>query len=159
MPAEKNIEKIIPPQPEVTSSKSEKINRPEVNIEQTPIFAEKVRETVQPQEKKGEGGVAISSSQQSFQQRRAQEIDNILAEGLHEVFLKMDPQKQKEFKEQGEETVIKINALLDKTKVKVSKIIDLIKKWLRIIPGVNKFFLEQEAKIKADRIMRIKNKF
>ena len=36
------------------------------------------------------------------------------------------------------------------------KIIDVIKKWLSIIPGINKFFLEQEAKIKTDKIMELK---
>jgi len=33
----------------------------------------------------------------------------------------------------------------------------LIKKWLLLIPGVNKYFLEQEAKIKADEIVKMKN--
>lgn len=97
------------------------------------------------------GGQALS-----FHNQRAQEIDNILSAGLHDVFLKMNPQEQKEFKRVGEETTIKIVAMLDKGKVKISKIIELIKKWLKIIPGVNKFFLEQEAKIKADKIMRLK---
>ncbi len=97
------------------------------------------------------GGQALS-----FHNQRAQEIDNILSAGLHDVFLKMNPQEQREFKRVGEETTVKIVAMLDKGKVKISKIIDLIKKWLKIIPGVNKFFLEQEAKIKADKIMRLK---
>jgi len=159
MATEKNAEKILVPQPETIPPKPEKIVSPEIRMEQTPVSPEKMKEAAQPQERKGEGRLAVGSTQQTYQQRRAQEIDNILAEGLHEVFLKMDPQKQKEFKEKGEETVMKINKLLDKTKVKISQIIDLIKKWLHVIPGVNKFFLEQEAKIKADRIMRIKNKF
>lgn len=94
----------------------------------------------------------------SFHQRRAQEIDKILADGLHDTFLSLNPQKQLEFKRVGDETVIKINQLLDKSKVKVDKIIDLIKKWLKIIPGINHFFLEQEAKIKADKIINIKDK-
>jgi len=160
MPTEKNIEKVqLNKKIETASVQPEKIASPELKVEQVLPTVEKNKETTQPPEKKGEGGIAIGSKMQNFQQKRAQEIDNILAEGLHEVFLKMDPKKQKEFKQQGEETVIKINKLLDKTKIKVSAIIELIKKWLKIIPGVNKFFLEQEAKIKADRIMKIKNKF
>jgi hypothetical protein len=71
----------------------------------------------------------------------------------------MSPQEQANFKKVGEETVVKINKLLLETKVKVNKIVALIRKWLKLIPGVNKFFLEQEVKIKADKIMRIKNKF
>lgn len=100
----------------------------------------------------------IPFAPQSYQQKRAQAIDNILAEGLNEVFLKMNPVEQKKFKAMGEETVVKINKLLDQTKVKVNKIISLIKKWLKLIPRVNHFFLEQEAKIKADKIIKIKNK-
>jgi len=28
--------------------------------------------------------------------------------------------------------------------------------WLKLIPGVNKFFLEQEAKIKTDEVLKLK---
>jgi len=67
----------------------------------------------------------------------------------------MTPQEQKRFKEEGEKTTIKINQLLDKAKVSVSKIVALIKRWLSLIPKTNKYFLEQEAKIKADKIFKI----
>jgi len=69
----------------------------------------------------------------------------------------MTPQKQKEFQVKGEETVKKINILLSEAKIKVNKIVDLIKRWLKLIPGVNKFFLEQETKLKVDKILKIKN--
>lgn len=88
--------------------------------------------------------------------QRAQEIDQILALGLNNIFLSLSPQKQEEFKKKGEETVFKINNLLDKAKVNIEKIVKLIRNWLKIIPGVNKFFLEQEAKIKADNIIKLK---
>ncbi len=104
----------------------------------------------------------ISSSKQtaaSFYQEQLKEIDGILAEGLHEVFLKMNSQKQQEFKKAGEDAALKISTLLQQAKVSVDKIISLIKKWLQIIPGINQFFLEQEAKIKADKIIKLKNKF
>lgn len=101
---------------------------------------------------------ARSSQALSFHQRREEEIDTILSAGLHEIFLKMSPKKQQEFKLAGEDTAKKINALLDKTKINISKIISLIKKWLKIIPGVNQFFLEKEAKIKADKIINIKDR-
>jgi hypothetical protein len=45
--------------------------------------------------------------------------------------------------------------MLDKGKVNVKKVRDLIIKWLRIIPGVNRYFLEQEAKIKSDRLLEL----
>lgn len=90
--------------------------------------------------------------------RRELEVDNILSEGLSETFLTMPPDKQKLFKIEGEKTVKKINVLLDSAKINVGKIISLIRKWLSIIPGVNRFFLDQEAKIKSDNILKIKNK-
>ena len=83
-------------------------------------------------------------------------IENIMEEGLGEVYLKMTPEQRKTFKEEGERTVYKIEKLLNKTKVKIKEIIKLIREWLKLIPGVNRFFLEQEAKIKSDKILKIK---
>ena len=71
----------------------------------------------------------------------------------------MNNQEQVAFKKAGEETVAQIDVLLSETKLRINKIIDLIKKWLKMIPGVNKFFLEQEAKIKTDKIIKIKKIF
>ncbi len=87
---------------------------------------------------------------------RAKKIDEVLAMGLNNIFLTLSSEKQDEFKKKGEETVFKINNLLDKAKVNIDKIVKLIRNWLKIIPGVNKFFLEQEAKIKADNIIKLK---
>lgn len=83
-------------------------------------------------------------------------IENIMEEGLEEVYLRMEPEQQKKFKEEGEKTVYKIEKLLAKAKVKIQEIIKLIREWLKLIPGVNNFFLEQEAKIKSDKILKIK---
>ena len=54
---------------------------------------------------------------------------------------------------EGEKTASQIEALLEKGKDVAKKILHLIRQWLHKIPGVNKFFLEQESKIKTDRIM------
>jgi len=162
MALEKIVEKPSPDQAakiEKLPVKPEKIGRPEIKTERLPVKPDKPQETVRAGEKGGEGAAPTISLAQDFQKRRAAAIDNVLAEGLNEIFLKMNAAEQKEFKKKGEETVLKINELLGKTKVKVNKIIDLIKAWLKLIPGINKFFLEQEAKIKADKIMKIKDKF
>lgn len=125
-------------------------------VQEAPI--ERKVEAVRPvAEKAVEGGLSAQSSTTSIQKRREEAIDKILSEGLNDIFLSMSPAKQKEFQVKGEETVKKINVLLGEAKVKVNKIIDLIKKWLKIIPGVNKFFLEQETKLKVDKIMNIKD--
>jgi len=40
-------------------------------------------------------------------------------------------------------------------KIKARKVLHLIRDWLKIIPGINKYFLEQEAKIKTDKIIEL----
>jgi len=80
-------------------------------------------------------------------------VEQILEEDLREVYLKMGPEKQKEFKIKGEAVTFKISQLLQNTKVKVRQIFKLIIGWLSLIPGVNKHFLEQEAKIKTDKLL------
>ena len=41
---------------------------------------------------------------------------------------------------------------------KAKKIFQLILEWLKLLPGINRFFLEQEAKIKTDRIIHLNQK-
>ena len=82
-------------------------------------------------------------------------IETILSEHLDELFIQMTPAQQMQFKQKGEETATKIEKLLLDVKVKVKEVLNLLREWLKIIPGVNKFFIEQEAKIKADRILNL----
>ena len=146
--------------PEGVGIEVEKIDRDrELLIEKEPLDFEKIGEEAQPLEKTGE---ALQPSKKAVvgmttpEIERQKQIDEILAEGLNDVFLSMTPKQQKEFQEEGQKTVTKINKLLNHTKVKIKNIINLITKWLRLIPKVNKYFLEQEAKIKADKIMKLK---
>ncbi|MCB9802668.1 hypothetical protein H6761_01440 [Candidatus Nomurabacteria bacterium] len=82
-------------------------------------------------------------------------VESILSENMESAFLSMDSATQLVFKQKGEETAKKIFVLLKSGKAKMKKIIDLIFQWLRIIPKVNKHFLQQEAKIKADAILNM----
>lgn len=84
------------------------------------------------------------------------EIENILEEKLGEIYQSMDSIRQKEFKEKGEEAAFKISILINQAKIKIREILKLIIEWLKLIPGINRFFLEQEAKIKTDKILRLK---
>ncbi len=83
-------------------------------------------------------------------------IEDILEEDMAGFYQQLPPKKQEEFKEEGEETASKIENLVQKTKIKTRKIMDLIVGWLKLIPGVNKFFLEKEAKIKTEKILKFK---
>jgi hypothetical protein len=101
---------------------------------------------------------ASDNTADDYHKRREAAIDSILSDGLNETFLAMSPEKQRVFKAEGEATTKKINHLLDAVKVDFGKIVRLIKHWLGLITGTNRFFLDQEAKIKADQIIKIKDK-
>jgi len=85
-----------------------------------------------------------------------QKIEKVLENDLADIYFSMQPDLQKKFKEKGEDTASKIEKLLLETKVRADKIFRLIVEWLKIIPGVNRFFIQQEAKIKTDTIIEIK---
>ncbi|MDP3043497.1 MAG: hypothetical protein Q8N21_03770 [bacterium] len=135
----------------------------ERGIEVSPLDRERVLSEIasvenEKEEKPGAGGIISIGDFQYKQKQREKQIEKILEKNLEDVYLNMPLAKQREFKVAGEQAARAINTLLNQAKTGLKKIIDLIKKWLLIIPGVNKFFLEQEAKIKADEIFKIKNK-
>ncbi|MBU1039309.1 hypothetical protein KKC17_03775 [Patescibacteria group bacterium] len=82
-------------------------------------------------------------------------VENVLEEDLADVYLSLSPDKQQEFKKAGEIAAKKISRLMRKVKISLSQIIKIIRQWLSVIPGVNKYFLEQTAKIKADKILKL----
>lgn len=83
-------------------------------------------------------------------------IEKILEQDLGKIYFSLPENLKKEFKVKGEETAAKIEILLQRAKVKVKEVIKLIMAWLKMIPGVNKYFIEQEAKIKTDKILKLK---
>ncbi len=82
-------------------------------------------------------------------------VENILAKDMDNVFLSMDAATQQKFKVKGEEVAKEIASLLKKAGVRAKDVINLIISWLRIIPKINRYYLEQEAKIKADEILKM----
>jgi len=84
-----------------------------------------------------------------------QEIESVLEENLSELFRELTPAQRVEFKNQGEVAAGRITKLLQQAKVKVSQILRLIREWLSSLPGINRYFIEQEAKIKADKIIKL----
>ncbi len=129
--------------------------------EQAEVGAEKSETNI---EKEGAGGLESASGSiiqtgiaSQKQKEQEKEIEKVLEADLEEAFLKMSSEKRLEFELKGVETAQEINTLFEQGKATAKKVIDLIKKWLALIPGVNKFFLEQEAKIKADEIIKKRN--
>lgn len=82
-------------------------------------------------------------------------IEKILEDGLGDAWSRLSPLAQQEFKVKGEETAQAIRALLRAAHVKVKKIFRLILEWLKMLPGINRFYLQQEAKIKTDRLIEL----
>ena len=84
------------------------------------------------------------------------EIETILESGLQKLYLELEPGQRQAFKAKGEIVAIKVAELMRQAKVKVQEIVRLILEWLKMLPGVSRYFLEQEAKIKAEKIIRLK---
>lgn len=85
-------------------------------------------------------------------------IENTLASGLDILYRSLPSDRQILFKQRGEETALKIKVLLHQVKVKISDLVVLILNWLKLIPGLNRFFIEQQALIKAQQLMRENSK-
>ncbi len=83
-------------------------------------------------------------------------VEAILEEDLEEIYGKLTPAVQQRFRLVGEQTTHQVAQLLAEMKIQIEKIIGLIRKWLALIPGVSKFFLEQATKIKMDKLMRLR---
>ncbi len=86
----------------------------------------------------------------------SQEVEKILEEGLRDTYTTLSPIAKEEFKLQGEKTTAKIRLMLNSTRVKAAAILRLILLWLRLLPGINQYFLLKEAKIKTDKILNLK---
>ncbi|MBU4369849.1 hypothetical protein KKG58_03765 [Patescibacteria group bacterium] len=143
--AEPRVEQPVSPEKKETETQvvgPEKIEQVARPVKKTPTKAQpKVRPDF------------VKEKSETFKQ-----IEDILSEGLEQSYQELSDDLKKEFKEKGEETASKIEILISQAKIIVHKIVDLIKVWLSIIPGMNKFFLEQETKIKTERILGLKEK-
>lgn len=168
MPDDSNIQKKVEPiSPEQPSEAVERPTAPEkgaeAKVEQAPEqekAAEQEKEKIiktQEQIEQGTAGIATAGTAARQKEEREKKIEEIMSEDLADIYVTMPPNTQQEFKQKGEETAREINSLLDKAKLKVRKVLKLLKKWLAIVPGINKFFLEQEAKIKTDEIVKLKD--
>lgn len=145
-----NPERIIPKQPEI------KVAAPEQAKEIIPQAkpAERIEESQATAPLKTVASDVVKASGRKTTPLQ-KEVEGLLEEGLGDFYQELAPAEQAEFRRQGEETAIKITDLLSKAAIKVRDIIKLIRDWLKVITGVNKYFLEQEAKIKADKILKL----
>lgn len=83
------------------------------------------------------------------------EVEKVLESGIGPFYASLPPDAKPLFLKKGEEAATEIAEMVRSLNVQVKRVLELIYAWLRTIPGVNKFFLEQEAKIKTDRIVEL----
>ncbi len=87
------------------------------------------------------------------------ELEKILEDGLGEYVSSMPEEARMRFLYKGQETAQRLASMVQGVKIQAKKVVDLIRDWLLTIPGVSKFFLEQEAKIKTDRVLQFDQVF
>lgn len=139
----------IPRPPEVQPESAGEAEPPALEPSKAGVL-EKIKQAVR--QKDDEQSVAKLTPEE---EKEIEEIEDILEDDLKEVYVKLDPQTQQTFRQQGEETAKEIVGLLHRVKIKTRAIIKLIVKWLRIIPGISSFFIVKEAKIKTDKIIEM----
>lgn len=81
------------------------------------------------------------------------QVEKILEDGLGDFVLTMPDAPKARFLQLGQQLAAQLATMVRNYKVKVREVMHLIREWLLVIPGVNSYFLEQEAKIKTDRIL------
>ncbi|MDP3986384.1 MAG: hypothetical protein Q8P77_03090 [Candidatus Veblenbacteria bacterium] len=131
--------------------------------ERTPEVPERLPEKPeQPLEPLPSGGmVAVATPLASAPQMAAtpsalqQQVEHVLEEDLEEFYRALNPAEQASFRALGETTAVRITDLLQQVKVKVSQVLALIRHWLLALPGLNQYFVEQEAKIKAAKLIKL----
>lgn len=87
----------------------------------------------------------------------AQDVQKILEDNLEEAIVTMPEEAKQRFLQKGKEIGSIVADMVRRYKVEVKRVLSLLKDWLTTIPGVSRFFLEQEAKIKTDRILELEH--
>ncbi len=126
----------------------------EVKIEASAVKPEEPAESEVVWEPSSQVATSIPPpSPQTTKSSEVKAVEDILEQDLSEVYFALPEDKRAAFKAKGEEVTSKIVAVLGEARKRAKNILIWIRDWLRMIPGVNKFFLEQESKIKTDRIV------
>lgn len=96
----------------------------------------------------------VTDAQAPERMEVVKKIESYLEEGLGDEYTALDSARRREFKQKGEATAAAIADLVFRAKISFRKIFALIHGWLALLPGINKLFLEQESKIRADRVVQ-----
>ena len=83
------------------------------------------------------------------------QVEKILEDGLGPYYAALPDSAKPKFRQKGEEASNEIGKMVESLQVNLKRVLQVIRDWLLTIPNVNKFFLEQEAKIKTDKIVAL----
>lgn len=142
-------EKTDTPIDTVIEQKNESAVETNVNVEEKSGSTE-IKSTVTTQT-----STTVTITQPEVKSELRKAVERVMEADLRELYLTMTPAERQVFKKKGEETAREITSLIEKTKLNLNKIIKLLFNWLRLIPKVNSFFIEQEAKLKADQLLKL----
>ena len=127
--------------------------KPEKIAEQAPEIPE-VEEVPQVKPQKAAKALPITEEQKDKAALKKSEelvmIENVLSENIKDLYSQLSGFKQKAFQKKGEEVALKIKIILEGTKIRANEVFELIMNWLKMLPKISSYFLEQEAKIKTD---------
>lgn len=84
-----------------------------------------------------------------------QRVERVLEDNLIDAYLEMPKDQRLQFKQEGERVAGQLRQMIESAKVKAKEVLKIIGDWLKRLPGVSRWFLEQEAKIKTDRIIQL----
>ncbi len=160
------------PHPQQNSEKSSNIEYTEPDVQPAKTEQEKTLEQEQnsqelaaeqpstaPQQQQPQGDHVVKLKERvatpHTKSERLAEIEQIMSGGLADIYATLDADQQQEVKVEGEKAANQIEQLIEQGTVVAKKVLEILRDWLRKIPGVNKYFLEQESKLKTDKIMAI----
>ncbi len=82
-------------------------------------------------------------------------VEKILERDLGEYVQALPEDQRARFQKKGQEVADEIAKMVRELHLQVKRVLTLIRDWLLTLPGMNKFFLEQEAKIKTDQMLEL----
>ena len=151
------IKRIIPAREKALPKEAPHEARPEAE----PTTHPKKQEDAQQEEGKApeeQAGHAAPSLVMPADDPDVAEIEGILSDGLEDMFYGLPENLQAEFRHEGEKAARSISDLLRHARLRAGKVLRVIREWLMMLPGMNRLFVEQQAKIKLDRILEWKDK-
>jgi len=123
---------------------------------------------VEPQQTPEQTGEVVPLSERIAEEKpatkteRQQEIEKMLSEDLEDIYKKLNSDQQEKVKIEGEEAAEEIEKLVEEMiqtgKDASKQVLKEIRDWMHKIPGVNKYFLEQESKRKSDHMLALAKK-